>query len=164
MVRTRGRDSSIVRHGQPRCGVPTSLHGEHAIDLGRIPYSGLSPPFDGSPHGSHSSFPSFSTYSSSPSSSTLSSFHHTFRFTHPPSTLSPYHSYISSPPHPPISDPLMRTSSPYIATHPVSYASIAHHTTTLPDPSSSLPYVYHTSTTSLHPSFTSPPQPTPALF
>ena len=43
MVRTRGRDGSIVRRDQPRRGVPTSLHGELAINLGRIPYSGLSP-------------------------------------------------------------------------------------------------------------------------
>jgi len=58
----------------------------------------------------------------------------------------------------------MHTSSPYVAAHTVSYAGIAHHITTLPGPTSSVPYVYHTSTASLHPSFTSPPQPNPTLF
>ena len=48
MVRSRGRDGSIIRLGQPR-------RRDVAIDLGRIPYSGLSPSSDGSPHGSHSS-------------------------------------------------------------------------------------------------------------
>ncbi|KAK8470354.1 hypothetical protein PHAVU_004G119050 [Phaseolus vulgaris] len=40
MVRTRGRDGRIVRRGQPRRGVSTSMHGELAIDLGNLPYSG----------------------------------------------------------------------------------------------------------------------------
>jgi len=54
MVRTRDKDGSIIRRGQPSCRVPTSLHGELTTDLGRIPYFGLSPPSNGSPHGSHS--------------------------------------------------------------------------------------------------------------
>jgi len=74
-----------------------------------------------------------------------------------PLTLSPYHLYIPSPPHPTISDPLMHTSSPYVAAHLVSYVGIAYHTATLLGPSSSVPSIYHTSTAPLHPSFTSPP-------
>ena len=125
MVRTRGRDGSIVRRNQRRRGVPTSLHGELAIDLGRIPYSGLSPSSDGNSHGSHSStpsssFPSSSTHSSNPSSSIPSSSHHAFTFSPPPSTLSPYHPYVPSPPHPSVSDPLIHTLSPYVPAHPVS--------------------------------------------
>jgi len=42
MVRTRGKDGSIVRHGQPRRGASTSRDGQLAIDLGHIPYFGLS--------------------------------------------------------------------------------------------------------------------------
>jgi len=123
----------------------------------------------GSPHGSHSSTPSSSLPSSSTHSSNLSSSipsfsHQAFRLSPLPSTLSPYHPYVPSPPHPPISDPLIHTSSPYVAAHPVSYAGIAHHIAGLPSPSSSVPYVYHTSTAPLYPSFTLPPQPTPAPF
>jgi len=43
VIRTGGRDGSIVRCGQPRRGVPTSMHGQLAINLGIIPYSDLSP-------------------------------------------------------------------------------------------------------------------------
>ena len=71
MVRTRGRDGRIVRRGQPRRGVSTSMHGELAIDLGNLPYSGILPSSDpGSPYiSSHSSTPSSSPSSSIPSSS-----------------------------------------------------------------------------------------------
>ena len=160
MVRSRGRDGSIIRRGQPR-------RRDLAIDLGRIPFSGLSPSSDGSPHGSHSStpsssYPSSSTHSSNPSSSIPSSSHHAFTLSRPPSTLSAYHPYVPSPPHPPVSDPLIPTLSPYVPAHPVSYTDIAHHIAALPGRSSFVPYVYHTSTAPLHPSFTSPPQPTPA--
>ena len=134
MVKSRGKDGSIIRRGQPR-------RGDLAIDFGRIPYSGLSPSSDGSPHGSHSStpsssLPSSSTHLSNSSSSIPSSSHYAFRFSPPPSTLSPYHPYVPSPPHPSISDPLIHTSSPYVAAHPVSYAGIAHHLVGLPGPSS----------------------------
>lgn len=51
MVRTRGRDGSIVKRGKPRHGVVRSMHGQLVVDLGSIPYSDLSTGFhDGSPH------------------------------------------------------------------------------------------------------------------
>jgi len=74
MVRTRRRDGcSIVRCGQPKRGVSTSMHGQLDIDVGTIPYYGILPAFDaGSPHlSSHSS-----TSSSSSSCSTFSSSDH----------------------------------------------------------------------------------------
>ena len=146
MVSTRGRDGSIVRRGQPKHGVLTSLHGVLAIDLGRIPYFRLSPLSDGSPHDSHSStpsssFPSSSTHSSNLSSSILSSSHHAFTFSPPPSTLLAYHPYVPSPSHPSVSDPFIHTLSPYVPAHPISYAGIAHHIAALLGPSSSVPYV-----------------------
>jgi len=46
MVRNIERDDSIVRHGQARRGVPTSMHGQLAVDMGSIPCFGLSPASD----------------------------------------------------------------------------------------------------------------------
>ena len=70
MVRTRGKDGSVLRCGNIRCGVSTSMHGHLAIELGNIPYSSSFPITDGQksiPHPStlSSSFPSSSTPSSS---------------------------------------------------------------------------------------------------
>jgi len=54
MVRTRGRDDSIVRRGQPRRGASTSCHGQLAINHGCIPYSRLSTWSNGgNPHVHH---------------------------------------------------------------------------------------------------------------
>ena len=98
MVRTRGRHSFINRCGQPKCGVHPSMHGQLAIDLGHIPYFGLSTGSDG---GSlHASSNSTTLSSSILLSSIPSSFsHHCFRFSYTPSTLSPHHTYNSSSPH-----------------------------------------------------------------
>ena len=65
-VRTRRRDSSIMRRSQPRCGVPTFMHGQLVIDLRSIPYSGLSTgSHGGSSHASSHSCTSCSSISSS---------------------------------------------------------------------------------------------------
>jgi len=100
MVKTRGRDGSIVNRGQPRGGVSTSRHGQLAIDLERIPYSELSTDSDGGrPHGtSHSSSSSKSISSQSPHSSTPSS----------STPSSNPHTYVQSSLHP-------NTSPPYFA-------------------------------------------------
>ena len=84
MVKTRGRDGSIVRHGHPGRGVSISRHGQLAIDIRCISYFGLSAESDGgSPHDTlhfsslSSSIPSLSPYLSTPSSLTPSSKPHT---------------------------------------------------------------------------------------
>jgi len=169
MVRTKDRDGSIVRRGQPRCRVSTSLHGELAINweeslilgyhhrlIGAHMVPILPPCLPLSPH-PPLTHPVCLPPSHPPPTIVLD-------FLTPPSTLAPYHPYVPSPPHPSISDPLMHTSSPYVAAHPISYAGIAHHIAALLGPSFSVPYVYHTSTSLLHSSFTSPPQPIPAPF
>ena len=94
MVKTRVRNGSIFSRGQSRHGVSTLMHGQLAIELGNIPYSGLLPTSDvGSPHlSSYSSTPS-STLSSSNLSS---SGHQHFLYVYPHSTISPNHTHISS--------------------------------------------------------------------
>jgi len=61
MPRTKGRDGSIIKHNHAKYGVPTSMHGHLAIELGSIPFSRPSP---------QTRFPqSFTPSSSTPSSS-----------------------------------------------------------------------------------------------
>ena len=110
MVWTRGRDGMIVRRGQPRRGVSTSMHGELAIDLGNLPYSGILPSSDpGTPYiSSHSSTPSSSPSSSIPSSSG----HGEFRHAYPHPTISPRPLSIPVPPGPSSSAPTYHQSVP----------------------------------------------------
>jgi len=129
MVRTRSRDGSIVRRGQPRRGASTSRHGQLPIDLRLIPYFGLSTWSNGgSPHGtSHSLSPSSSIPSLSPHSSTPSLSPHSST---PFSTIlsSSPHTYIPSSLHPP------GTSPPYFTPQPLSYADTTHHIIQLAPP------------------------------
>jgi len=39
MVRTRGRDAFVPKHGNVQRGVSTLIHGHLAIELGKISYS-----------------------------------------------------------------------------------------------------------------------------
>ncbi|XP_068495492.1 uncharacterized protein [Phaseolus vulgaris] len=70
MVRSRGRDDSIIRHGHVQHGVSTSLHGHLAIELGNIPYSNVQPGttafVDDHQSVPHSSAPSSSNHTSVP--------------------------------------------------------------------------------------------------
>jgi len=113
------------------------MHGELAIDLGNIPYSGILPSSDpGSPYiSSHSSTPSSSPSSSIPSSSG----HGEFRYAYPHPTISPHHTYISSSSHP-LSIPVP------------------------PGPSFSVPTYHQSVPTPLHQTWSFPLQPTPGTF
>ena len=137
MVRTRGRDGRIVRCEQLRRGVSTLMHGELAIDLGNIPYSGILPPSDpGSPYiSSHSSTP----FSNPSSSIPLSSGHGEFRHAYPHPTVSPHHTHISSSSHP-LSIPVP------------------------PGPSFSVPTYHQSVPTPLHQTWSFPLQLTPGTF
>ena len=144
MVRTRGRDGGIVRRGQPRRGVSTSMHGELAIDLGNIPFSGILPSDPSSPYiSSHSSTPSSSPSSSIPSSSG----HGEFRHAYPHPTISPQHTHISSSSHP-LSIP--------VPPGPSSSAPTYHQS--VPEP------LYQTQSFPLHPTSGTFVQPTPGTF
>jgi len=77
MPKNRGRGGAIIRHYNARRGVPTSLHGRLAIELGSIPYSGPSPLSRFSQSSTPSSSnPSSSTPSSSRQSIASQSIHH----------------------------------------------------------------------------------------
>jgi len=148
MVRTRGKEGSIVKRGQPRRRASTSRHGQLAIDLRRILYSGLSTWSNGgSPHStSHSSSPSSSIPYLSPHSSTLSLSPHSS--TPSLATLSSNpHTYIPSSLRPP------DTSPPYFTPQPLSYAGTAHqgcHTYYPASPSLSILAGHQSWTTPLH--------------
>ena len=128
MVRTRG-SGRIVRRGQPRRGVSTSMHGELAIDLGNIPYSGILPSSDpGSPYiSSHSSTPSSSPSSSIPSSSGHGEFWHAC----PHPTISSHHTHVSSSSHP-LSIPVPPGSSFSAPTYHQSIPTPLHQTQSFP--------------------------------
>jgi len=74
MVRTRGKDGSVLRCGNVQRGVSTSMHGHLAVELGNIPYSSSFPKANGKKSIPYPSTPSSSFLSSStPSSYTPSS-------------------------------------------------------------------------------------------
>lgn len=164
MVRIRDKDGSIVRRGQPRRRVPTSMHGQLIIDQGHMPYYDLSIGSDGrSLHAfSHSSTMSssiplsYTPFSIPPSSIPSSSNHQRFRFSYRLSTLSPYHIYVSLSPQPTITDqlpyPFVLPTQPlsYVGTIHNTWAILVHHTYGPLGPSSFTLIVHHTSSAPLH--------------
>ncbi|XP_027904285.1 uncharacterized protein LOC114164025 isoform X2 [Vigna unguiculata] len=153
MVRTRGRHGKLVRRDQRKRGVPISMHGDLAVELGNISYGNVLSRHTASsgqhpPHLPHSSIPSSSTPSpSTPSSSTPS----------PPTSSSNTPSQLT----PSSSTPSFSTDQRHVFQSSLRSMPLPHHTSTSVLHHTTYPPLHPTTYPPLHPNF---PQTVPPVL